>query len=173
MKPIIAITVGDPAGVGPEIVLKSLKDKKVRERLRPLVIGDAQTLSLWNYRVGLKIRPVLNPLQARFSYGSVDVLHLPSRDFGSIRFGVPNETSGDISARSVAKSVELAMTGLAQGMAHAPISKLAWKMAGVDFPGHTEMIARLCGAKKVAMAIVYAIKGAKNHDAFHREGRNY
>ena len=153
-KPIIAITLGDPAGVGPEIVLKSLKDPRVREKVRPLVIGDAQTLSLWNHRVKLKVRPVLNPMQARFTDGAVDVLHIPSRDFGGIRIGVPNKISGDVSARSVAKSVELAMTGLAQGIAHAPISKLAWKMAGINFPGHTEMIARLCGVKKVAMAIV-------------------
>ena len=145
--------MGDPAGVGPEIVLKSLKDPRVREKVRPLVVGDAQALSLWNHRVQLKVRPILNPMQARFTAGAVDVLHIPSRDFGRIRVGAPDKISGDVSARSVAKSVELAMTGLAQGLAHAPISKLAWKMAGVNFPGHTEMIARLCGVKKVAMAI--------------------
>lgn len=150
-KPILALTLGDPSGIGPEVVLKALLDKKVRDRCCPLVVGDAQVLAAQDS--SLKIRPVLNPAQARFRPGVVDVLHLPSPLLGHVVPGKPDAFTGALSARAVEKSVELALTRLVDGIVHAPISKHAWKQAGVRDPGHTEMIARLCGVKKVAMAI--------------------
>ncbi len=152
-KPVIAITLGDPAGIGPEVVLKSLKSQKIYDACRPLVIGDAQVLSIGRVRTSLKIRPIVNPQQALYRFGTLDVLHLPCADFEKLEIGVPNAQSGMASFESVEKSVELALLELADGVVHAPISKTAWKMAGVRFPGHTELIASLCQARRVAMAI--------------------
>ena len=152
-KPILAVTLGDPAGIGPEVVLKTFSEKKTYEHCRPLVVGDAQVLSFLNYNTSLKIRPVLNPAQCRFQFGVVEVLHLPCPDFSKITIGKPSAVSGSVSAWAVEKSVELALTGLVDGVVHAPISKYAWKLAGVRYPGHTELISKLCGAGKTAMAI--------------------
>ncbi|MBI1979410.1 MAG: 4-hydroxythreonine-4-phosphate dehydrogenase PdxA [Elusimicrobia bacterium] len=152
-KPVLAITMGDPCGVGPEVVLKSLTSKKIYEVCRPLVIGDAQVFSLLRLGTALKIRPILNPAQAQCRRGTIDVLHVPCSDFSQIVMGRPNAVSGRISALAVRKSIECALMGLVDGVVHAPISKLAWNWAGVRYPGHTEMIARLCGVQKVAMAI--------------------
>lgn len=153
-RPLIGITLGDPAGIGPEVVLRALTSRKIYQHCRPLVIGDAQFLSLRNYRAGLKIRPVLNPLQGHYQFGTVDILHLPETEFLKIEMGRATLESGKSSALSVKKSVELALLKLVDGIVHAPISKLAWKMAKVPYPGHTEMLADLCKVKEVAMAIV-------------------
>ncbi len=153
LKPVLAITIGDPAGIGPEIVLKSLSTKEVYDVCSPLVVGDAQTLAFKLSRAPLKIRPILNPAQAQYKLGTIDVLHIPSTHFADVTIGTPNKASGAISARSVERSITLAMTRLVRGVVHAPISKFAWKLAGIPYPGHTEYIAKLCGVKKVAMAI--------------------
>lgn len=153
-KPLLGITLGDPAGIGPEVVAKALASREIYQHCRPLVIGDAQFLSLRNYGVGLKIRPVLNPLQGRYQFGTIDVLHLPETEFLKIKIGRATKQSGKSAALAVKKSIELAMLKLVDGIVHAPISKLAWKMAKVPYPGHTEMLADLCKVKEVAMAIV-------------------
>lgn len=154
MKPLLGITLGDPAGIGPEIVLKSLACKKIYQVARPLVIGDAQFLSLRNYGVGLKIKPIFNPLQGEYQFGTVEVLHLPGAEFLKIDLGKPTKQSGEISAIAVRKSVELALLKLIDGVVHAPISKLAWQMAKVPYPGQTEMLSALCQIKQVAMAMI-------------------
>jgi 4-hydroxythreonine-4-phosphate dehydrogenase len=153
-KPILAITLGDPCGIGPEVVLKSLKDPQVYEHCRPLVIGDAQVLSLRHYGVPLKIRPILNPIQARYARGSVDVLHIPCDQFSALPLGRPSRAGGFLSAICVKKSIELALSKLVDGVVHAPISKVAWKMAHFNYPGHTEVLADYCGVEKIGMAIV-------------------
>ena len=135
------------------MVLKSLERKAVYQVCRPLIVGDAQSLSIGKSRSSLKIRPVLNPAQAGFLFGTVDILHIPCENFSKIHPGSPSRVSGEISFLSVRKSVELAQSELADGVVHAPISKLAWNLAGVKFPGHTELISSLCGVKKFAMAI--------------------
>lgn len=111
-------------------------------------------MSLRNYSVSLKINPILNPAQASYRFGMVDVLHIPCPEFHKIQLGKPSTVTGAISAHYVEKSIELAVTKLVDGLVHAPISKSAWKMAHVNYTGHTEMLASLCGRKKVAMAMV-------------------
>ena len=161
-RPILAVTLGDAAGIGPETVQKALSDRSIYKVCRPLVVGNAQSFFL--NAVGAthaspgqhpvqKIRPILNPAQARYRYGTIDVLHIPYERFGKIRPGALSGPSGTVSFWSVEKSIELAMAKLADGVVHAPISKAAWNLAGVKYPGHTELIADLCGVKKFAMAI--------------------
>ncbi len=153
-KPILALTLGDPCGIGPEVLLKCLANKKIYTTCNPLVIGDAQVLGLKKLGVSLKIRPILNPAQAQFKYGAIDVLHIPTSSQDQFKFGSPSSASGKSSYAAVEKSIELAMLGLVDGVVHGPISKLAWKWAGYSYPGQTEMIAKLCKCPKVAMAIL-------------------
>ncbi|OGR82673.1 MAG: hypothetical protein A2636_00505, partial [Elusimicrobia bacterium RIFCSPHIGHO2_01_FULL_64_10] len=136
-----------------EVAAKSLCLPEVSRRCRALAVGDAQSLSLRRLLFSARIRPILNPAQARYEPGVIDVLHVPSADFSRIRPGVPGPVGGENSFRAAVKAVELAAAGLAQGVVHAPISKLAWNMAGVRFPGHTELLQKLCSVPSVAMAI--------------------
>ncbi len=152
--PILAVTLGDPSGIGPETVQKAFQDRNLYKVCRPLLVGDAQSFTLLNIKSKLKIRPILNPAQAKYQPGHLDILHIPYEGFRRIRLGEPSKDSGAVSYLSVVKSVELALAGLSDGIVHAPISKSAWKDAGIHFPGHTELIAELCGVKKFAMAIV-------------------
>jgi 4-hydroxythreonine-4-phosphate dehydrogenase len=122
--PRLAITLGDPAGIGPEVVRKALKDKTLYKFCRPLIIGNLSDAGARHASPLERIRP-----------------------------GVPSAVSGVLSYLNVKKSIELALSGKVQGVVHAPISKAAWKKAGVLYPGHTELIAELCGTKKFAMAI--------------------
>ena len=128
-------------------------DPRVQRACRIIAIVDAQTLSLKNSRTPLKILPILNTAQAKFNTGILNVLHLPCREYSGIEPGHPTAVTGEISARSVTVSVELALLKLVDAIVHAPISKYAWKLAGVHYPGHTELIARLSNTKKYAMAI--------------------
>ena len=152
-RPILAVTLGDPAGIGPETVQKAFSDISLYKVCRPLIVGNAQSFSLFRSRSKLRVRPILNPAQAQYRFGTMDVLHVPYEGFRQIRLGVFGKASGTVSFLSVVKSIELAMAGLADGVVHAPISKAAWKQAGINYPGHTELIAEQCGAKKFAMAI--------------------
>lgn len=153
IKPLLAITLGDPAGIGPEIVLKSLGARSVHKVCRPLVVGDAQFLSLGGIRSPLRIRPVVNPAEARFRQGTVDVLHVPSKSTEKIAPGDPGKASGEASYAGVKASVDLARLRLVDGVVHAPVSKAAWRKAGVKSEGHTELLARWCRVDRVAMAI--------------------
>ncbi len=148
------MTLGDPAGIGPEVVLKSLSDRSLYRRANPLVIGDCQALALRLRAASVKIRPVLNPAQARFVPGVIDILHQPVPNFTRMPVGRPSAASGLASFLWVRLSVELAAARLVQGLVHAPISKSAWKMAGIRYDGHTELLADLCGVRDIAMAIV-------------------
>ncbi len=145
--------MGDPAGIGPEVVLKSLSDPDVYRRSNPLVIGDCQSLMVRQRGISCKIRPILNPAQARFIPGVIDVLHRPMSRFLKMPMGRPSAASGLASFQSVSLSVELAATRIVQGIVHAPISKSAWRMAGIRYDGHTELLGDLCGVKNIAMAI--------------------
>lgn len=152
-RPVLAVTLGDPAGIGPEVVRKALQDKSLYNICRPLIVGNAQSFLNFGATHASTVHPILNPAQARYRPGVLDILHIPHESFRLIRAGAPGAASGAVSYLSVQKSVELALTRLADGIVHAPISKAAWKEAGVRFPGHTELIAELCGTKKFAMAI--------------------
>jgi 4-hydroxythreonine-4-phosphate dehydrogenase len=139
-KPVLAITSGDPAGIGPEVVLKALAQRKVYAVSQPLVVGDARVFLQKNLRSNLKINPIIHPAHARFRFGTVDVLHLPNPDSGRILPGQCGRIGGMISFEAVAKSLDLGALRLADGVVHAPISKEAWKAAGIPYLGHTELI---------------------------------
>ncbi|MEM3018634.1 MAG: 4-hydroxythreonine-4-phosphate dehydrogenase PdxA, partial [Candidatus Bathyarchaeia archaeon] len=156
MKPIIGITMGDPAGIGPEIVAKALSQPIVYEICRPLVIGDSNVMKMGIgvAKLGLRIHSIERLEEARFLFGTMDVLDLHNVDVASLVLGKPQAMGGKASVEYVTKAVELAMEGKVQAIVTAPISKEAIRMAGLPYTGHTELLAQLAGVKSVAMMLV-------------------
>lgn len=132
--------MGDPAGVGPEIVLKALRDSRVRRISNPVVVGDARLLAFLADKLGLK-------------HLNVEVRNLSNLDLKALKPGRPTRESGKAMIRYVEEAALLAINGEVDAMVTAPIGKEAAKKAGFKFPGHTEFIAHLTGARDFRMML--------------------
>jgi 4-hydroxythreonine-4-phosphate dehydrogenase len=152
--PIVGITMGDAAGVGPEIIAKALARPEVYELCRPLVVGDAGRLRKAARIVGGRVRvsALSEPEQAAFRLGEIDCLdlHLVPDD---LPFGALSPVAGEGAYRCVARAVELAMARRIDAICTAPLNKEALHAAGHAFPGHTELLARLSGTPEVSMML--------------------
>lgn len=154
-RPIVLITMGDPTGVGPEVIVKSVNQPAVHNRLRPLVIGDARRLqqAVKLTGVDLAVRTIHEPEQALFEAGSIDCLDLdivpPDLPFGRLA-----AAGGEAAYRFIVKAVEVAQSGFAGAICTAPLNKEALHAAGHRYPGHTEMLAHLSGTPEVSMLLV-------------------
>lgn len=155
-KPIIAITMGDPASIGPEIAVKALLDKKIYEICRPLLVGDA---SVFNHIIGLlklnaTINPVKNVAAAKFEFGKIDILDLANVKLDELVFGQISAMAGNASFEAVKKVIELAMANEVDATVTGPINKKSINEAGHHFAGHTEIYAHFTGTSKYAMLLV-------------------
>ncbi len=168
----LAITMGDPGGVGPEIIAKALTYSEVRNHCYPLVIGDAhimeEALSLLN--LPLKLRIIKSPDESKPAKGSIEVIQVipPNHPLvkGGIKRGIvkvgmgrfgkckPTPEGGKACVSYIKKAVELALSKHVDGIVTAPISKEALKMAGFKWPGHTEMLADLTNTKDYTMMLI-------------------
>ena len=155
LLPILAITMGDPAGIGPEIILKSLLIDETYEQCRPLVTGDAKVMEWTAQKLGypINIRPIKEVSEARFEKGTLDVIDLECIDMSTFKPGVVQEQCGHAAFISVTKAIELAMNGDVDGTVTAPLNKEALHKAGHNFDGHTEIYAHYTGTKKYAMLL--------------------
>jgi 4-hydroxythreonine-4-phosphate dehydrogenase len=153
-RPIIAITMGDPAGVGPEIIMKSLAHADLYDRCRPLVIGDLERLRQAGEIVGLSLafNAVDKPSDGKYKAGTVDVIDLAVVP-ADLPFGKLSPAAGEAAFRFVERAAQLAMSGEADAICTAPLNKEALQSAGHKFPGHTEMLAHLTGTKEVSMLL--------------------
>ncbi len=144
-RPIVAITMGDPAGVGPEVVVKALAGPQVYEWSRPLVVGDLSTLERASKLVPgpLRWRAVAGPEEARFRYGTADVLDLHNVDCDVVRPGEISAEAGRAAVEAVLKALERARAGRVGAMATGPLNKEAIRLAGYPFIGHTEILAEM------------------------------
>lgn len=146
-KPIIGIPMGDPAGIGPEIVVKALKEKKIYEVCNPVVIGSKDSILKAMSVCGLKTELVIiddihnvNP--------SPDALYLiddETVDTGEIEYGKVQAMAGKAAYNYIKTSIDLAVKGKIDAVATTPINKESLKAAGVDYVGHTEIFAGLTG----------------------------
>lgn len=141
MKPNIAITMGDPAGVGPEITLKALNDPRVRRMANPIVIGDSGLLDMLAKK--LKLKPPAEGV----------VVSVSGLDLKKLKPGKASKVSGEASVSYIEEAVYMAAIGDADALVTCPISKAAAKLAGFKFPGHTEFIAHLTGTEDFAMML--------------------
>src|SRR5690606_38445619 len=155
-KPIIGITMGDPASIGPEIALKALLDTRVQDICRPVLVGDAavfqQIASL--LQIPIRIRSIEQVTEAEFISGEANVLDLQHTDLSKITFGEISAEAGNASFEAVTKVIELALKGEVDGTVTGPINKKSVNEAGHHFAGHTEIYAHYTQTKKYAMLLV-------------------
>ncbi len=140
--PLIAITLGDVAGIGPEVVVKALALPEVWAACRPLVIGDARALT--EARLGVPVPPLRiakTVAEATFDFGTLTLLDLGNLDVTAAPLGQISTEAGRAAVEYVLKATELAMAGAVDAVATAPLNKEAMHLAGFDYIGHTEILA--------------------------------
>ncbi len=157
MKPVIAITMGDVCGVGPEIVAKSLAGPELYDYCRPIVVGDASMLRRAATLVGATFdvetiapeqAPAADPSQSHAC--CID----PGAGVGDLRFGAVDAAAGHAAFEFVRTAVDLAKAGRVAAIVTAPLNKEALHKGGHPYPGHTEILADLTGTKSYAMMLV-------------------
>ncbi|HEX9601106.1 MAG TPA: 4-hydroxythreonine-4-phosphate dehydrogenase PdxA, partial [Mariniflexile sp.] len=155
MKPKIGISMGDPAGIGPEIIIKTLALKDVYNRCNPLVVGDAQTMQdeVNALKSSLKIHAIQNVNDAKFEYGTIDVFDLKNVVTADLKPGVVTAMAGKAAFEAVIKNIELALANEIDATVTAPINKESIHKAGHKYSGHTEIYADYTGTKKFAMLL--------------------
>ena len=155
MKPTLAITMGDPAGIGPEIIAKTLQDKETYSICNPLVVGDihAMKMGLNVAQQSLKINPIEHPDEAKYSYGTIDLIDLHNIDPEHIEMGKPAAMTGKASAQYVIHAADLALENKVDAIVTAPLNKAALHLGGYKYPGHTELLAEKSGTKDYAMML--------------------
>lgn len=171
LLPILAITLGDPAGIGPEIIVKALQEPTIFERCRPLIIGDVRILARAADQIGV---PALDldivtsadtlPDSAAGAGGTVAaqqasaprarLLDLHNADPAQIAPGQVAAQAGRAAAQYVVSACDLAMAGRAHAVVTAPLNKEAMHLGGYNYPGHTELLAERTGATRVSMLLV-------------------
>ena len=140
-KPVTAITMGDPAGIGPEIVVGTMLDKEIHECCKPFVIGSIAILDRAAKVLGkeLKYNKIEDPSEAKYEYGTVDVIETGDYDTDSIKWGEVQALAGQMAIDWIMKSIELGMAKKVDAVSTAPIHKGAIKLVGIKEPGHTEI----------------------------------
>jgi 4-hydroxythreonine-4-phosphate dehydrogenase len=155
MEPIIGITMGDAAGIGPEIILRALQHEEIYRSCRPVVIGDAKILRRATQVVqagNLKIRPIRWMEDAEYEYGTIDCYDLDMLP-NNLPFGQLSAEAGNAAYHFVAKAVELAQAGAIDAICTAPLNKEALHLGGHLYPGHTEILADLTGTDDYSMML--------------------
>jgi 4-hydroxythreonine-4-phosphate dehydrogenase len=154
VKPLIAVTMGEPAGVGPEVVARALDDASVWECCTPLVFGQTALLNGASRKQGLSVRFVDAPAPVRASgRAEVPVLAGGVFDASAVVSGHPSPATGQAVIGWIEAAARLALAGGADAMATGPIDKAILRQAGFPFPGHTEFLASLCGAPHPVMML--------------------
>lgn len=155
-KPILAITMGDPASIGPEIAAKSAADKRLSELCKPIIIGDVSTIeaAIKFSKVKVKVNPISAVGEAKFAAGSIDVFDLKNVDLSKLEYGKVSAMAGEAAFQNVEKAIELALKKEIDGTVTGPIHKESINEAGHRFSGHTEIYAHYTNTKKYAMLLV-------------------
>jgi len=153
-KPRIAVTMGDPAGVGPEICLDLLADSSVAERCSPIVFGDAEVLRLCAERTG---KPSTFQEVSKDNLRSTDspsVLNLGLMDLDQLKPGIANPATGKATYGYVNEAIDACLAGLVDAVTTCPANKEAMRSAGIAHPGHTEIFAERTQTEKFCMAFI-------------------
>ena len=155
-KPIIAVTMGDPSGIGPEIIAAALADPAVAQFCRPLILGDRAAMERGIAVAGVALdvvaAPDLLPPAAPVP-GTLYLRELSRLTPEEMAYGRPVPAGGDACYRYICEAARLCMEGSAAAMATAPINKESMNSAGHHFPGHTELLAELTGGHEVVMML--------------------
>ncbi|HEX5415989.1 MAG TPA: 4-hydroxythreonine-4-phosphate dehydrogenase PdxA [Chloroflexota bacterium] len=155
-RPIIGLTMGDPAGIGPEVVVKAMNEPDLYATCRPLAIGDVVTFqkTVASLGLGLAVRVAAEPGDGQYRHGVLDVYQATSEDLSGIQPGVVQPAAGKAAAECVIVATKLALAGTIAAMATAPLNKDALNQAGYHYPGHTEMLADLTDTKDYSLTLI-------------------
>lgn len=148
-KPLIAVTMGDPAGVGPEIVAKSLASEEVTDVADCVIVGDRKCMENAIHIVGadLKINVIQKPAGGQYEKGILNLIDLDNVDMDAFAFGKVSGMCGKAAYDYIARSIELANAGEVDAVSTTPINKEALKAGDVHFIGHTEIFGALTGTE--------------------------
>lgn len=153
IQPVIGITMGDPAGIGPEIIIKTLNDPQLYTICHPLIIGDSnilkKALNLLSFKH--KVHIIDDPEQGYFKFNTIDIIDV--RMINMKKF-IPSKISmetGTAMQEFIVKGIDFALNHKINGLVTCPITKTALKLAGSAFHGHTELLAHRTGTKEYAM----------------------
>jgi 4-phospho-D-threonate 3-dehydrogenase / 4-phospho-D-erythronate 3-dehydrogenase len=154
-QPVIGITMGDPAGIGPEIIVKAMQDKAVTSICQPVVFSDRGTLEREAARLAISstFQTISSTERVSICPGTIAVQEVSCLDPSCVRYGSPTAESGKAMAAYIISAVEMAKAGKIDAIVTGPISKTALHDAGYNYPGHTEMLAALTGAKDAVMML--------------------
>ncbi len=144
-KPCIAIPMGDPAGIGPEIIAKALCDERIQKDINCLIIGDSRIMEEAVKITGLplRIRRIQDPSECRYVPGTINLLPIDNIDTTRFRFGQIDGMCGRAAFSYIEKSIELALAKKVSAIATTPINKEALKAGGIPYIGHTEIFGAL------------------------------
>ena len=150
----IAITMGEPGGIGPEVIVKALSFAGIRDRCLPVIIGNAEVMKDAVRLTGLplKVKSISSLSESKPAAGIIEVLDVKSPF--SFKRNVPSKNAGKAVGNYIKKAVELALRKKVSAIVTAPISKESLKMAGFNWPGHTELLAELTETKDFAMMFI-------------------
>lgn len=158
-KPVIAITMGDPASIGAEVTLKALSTKPLYENCNPIVVGDASVLTYVSEHLaiqGVTIHPIQEVGQAKFQQGTIDVLDMGLISPCNFSFGQVSAPAGEAAFRYVEKAIALAMDKQVDATVTNALNKESLNLAGHHFSGHTEIYAHMTGTQKYTMMLAHS-----------------
>ncbi len=155
IRPVIGITMGDPVGIGPEIILLALREALIFNVCRPLVIGDAQRLeaAMQCVESHLTINTIQTPDHGVYKCGGIDVISLSKLDANKTFWGKPTVQTGKAMVSYITAAIDMATCGSIAAIVTCPINKMAMKMAGFNYNGHTELLAEHTKTEKYAMML--------------------
>ena len=157
-KPTVGITIGDAAGIGPEIVLKSFgKHPELFELCRPLIIGSAGAMRFWDERLQTQIpmRVINSPSDAVYDGSTLDVLDLGLIDVAKLKISVVDAEVGRAAVIYTQEAGKMAMAGTIDAIVSAPLNKEAMRAAGYPFEGATQILGELTGSKRFGMILIF------------------
>lgn len=154
--PLLALTMGDVAGTGPEIIAKTALMPQIRALSRPLVVGEAgvmrQALDICG--VEAEVRPVASPAEARFEPGTIELIDLANIDLSRFERGRVDPMAGNAAYEYVCEATRLALAGEVEAIVTAPLNKESMNKAGHHYDGHTGLLRHLCDAPDATMMLV-------------------
>ena len=155
-KPVVAVTMGDPCGIGPEVVAKALSSPEVYETCRPLIIGNGWCMERALELVGsdVKLHHATTPLEPNGAAGKVELLDPGNLNAEDVTIGQISPTCGKAAMEWVSTAGELAMDGQVDAIATAPVNKEAASLGGYSAIGHTELFQELAGSPTVATMLM-------------------